>query len=419
MKIGIIGSYGGTSIGDEAILRGLLNLLSRYSTKIEKVLIFTNNSTRTNNAINFSKYPFDIELIDIRGKSNTKSAVKNGLYKNEIKKILVNLWLNFHKNVPIVPGVINKVRGMLMQKNQIYKDVFNDLDFIIFGGGNVLMDLYPAWIDFLNNIFITARKGKKRVYFLGVGAGPLKTKRGKKLIKKLGDDFYISVRDRESKSTLEKINASNIYLGTDLAIGNYNINNNEQTKGTGIGVTVVPYFANYYWPESNKEYYQNYKANMANILDTFIEKSNKKVEFFATNYPADILAANEIREMMEYKDMVCINDKEMSVEEIISFIQSKELILGTRLHSLILSYISNIDFFAFNYQPKVNYFLNRLGKSNDFIDVTELSTHRLTEDLINENAKKIINRSSNPDLQSVLNQDYENLIKEMEKIING
>ena len=59
----------------------------------------------------------------------------------------------------------------------------------------------------------------------------------------------------------------------------------------------------------------------------------------------------------------------MTIEEIFSSILKCQIILGTRLHSLILSYITITPFLAFGYQPKVRSFCEEYWYNDFFVPI--------------------------------------------------
>lgn len=379
MKLGVIGSYGGSSIGDEAILKGLLETINDSRLEIEEVVIFSSNSLITKAAIGKMDCRFPISFKSLSSAQTvhqTSRTKKTITVKSKVIQYLKRYQSFFH---------FEKIYRKLANKPYII-DAISDsgLDALIFGGGNLLMDLYPKWPYIVEQILTLAEKNSIQVYFMGVGVGPINTPFGKKIFKDIANQYYVSTRDQESAHYLkEHLNVKReIKVGTDLAFG-LTADHWPESQKRGLGITVVPYYANYYWPKTDMEKYKHYCANMARILDEVVEGIPEKAEFFATNYPFDLTAAAHIKELMVNGEKVQLHEEKMDVEGLLHYIGKKKFILGTRLHSLILSTCGNTDFFGVNYQPKVGYFLNRLGKEHEYIHIEELEKE-LSPNEINE-----------------------------------
>ncbi|WP_162200605.1 polysaccharide pyruvyl transferase family protein [Mesobacillus campisalis] len=367
--MGIIGSYGGSSIGDEAILKGLIETLEASALEINKVVIFSTNSLITKTAIGKLDYRFEIAFKDltISRAGNLENSTRSKL---TVKRNIIKFLKQYQSFFPL-----EKLYRKITKKPYIMNDVISgeNLDALLFGGGNLLMDLYPKWPYIVEEILEQADKNRTKVYFIGMGAGPIRTPFGKRLFKKVVNKYYVSTRDQESAEYLRKqlkVEKS-IKVGTDLAFG-LGTHSDSNIRKNGLGITVVPYYADFYWPKSDLEKYQNYCLNMARILDAVLEELPEKVEFFATNYPFDLKVALEIKNLMKHGRKILVNQEKMDVDTLLEYLGKKKFILGTRLHSLILSSCRGTDFFGVSYQPKVRYFLNRLGKGHDCFNITEL-----------------------------------------------
>lgn len=360
MKIGIIGSYGGKSIGDEAILKGLLCTLNNANKTISEICIFTASPDQTRKIIGEESYKFKIKYSVYRDTfANEKLVSQKG--KIKFRQQLIKKMKDYVRKTKY-SSYYELVFRKISKKKFVKNNLFNSLDCLIFGGGNVFMDLYPTWPYIMKEIVDQCHFKKIPVYFLGIGAGPIKTQIGKKVFSNLSQNYYVSVRDKESKDLLEKICNKNIILNYDLAFGIYNdIENINQVSVNKIGLTVVPYFAEYYWPGPNEKIYQTYCNNMALLFDELM-KLDIEYEFFATNYPTDITAAKDIIKLMKFRGKIRLLEKELDIDELLKYLSTKDFVIGTRLHSIILSTITGKRTFGISYQPKVQNFLKNFGK---------------------------------------------------------
>lgn len=409
-KIGIFGSYGGASTGDEAILKGLLRLLENSYEKKFNVVIYTANAKVTRDAIKES-IESNIEFREF--KNNERYTIFDRIVYLSLRKI--------GKYLPTISIVVENTYRKVFRKPLIKQNIFSDIDVLIFGGGNIIMDLYYKWPQIMDSVIKQFEKEniqrRKNIYFLGVGAGPVNSLFTKKLIKKICQTFYVSTRDIESKTMLEYISNNEINEGNDLAIGLSGIYKNKIKSN--IAVSVVPYHADYYWPNADISKYNYYKENLAKILDKVIDETGKKIEFFATNYPNDIRVAKDISNLMKNKESVLMNNNKMNVDELLRFLSSKEFLIGTRLHSLILASNVSTNFFAINYQPKVNNFLNRIEMSENYLDISVLSSRKFNDSQIINAKNKIVSSYNKTQGFDIINNKKELLRKELVDIFKN
>ncbi|GAI23607.1 unnamed protein product [marine sediment metagenome] len=79
-------------------------------------------------------------------------------------------------------------------------------------------------------------------------------------------------------------------------------------------------------------------------------------------------------------------------EELLSVLSRLYLVVGVRLHSIIFSSMANIPFIAFNYDPKVKYFVEDLGLSELLLEIDKdisLKNFQKKIEYIRENNDKI------------------------------
>ncbi|WP_281974573.1 polysaccharide pyruvyl transferase family protein [Halobacillus litoralis] len=418
-KIGVFGSYGGSSIGDEAILKGLLNILEETEPSNIEVTVFTFNEEVTKSAVNDS-YKFKISYREVKS-SNGGLITQNNIKKSSknIKRYAFYLYKKLSEYSPTIAIYIEKILRKITKKPLINNNLAEGIDLLLIGGGNILMDLYHRWPLIMNSFVKEFSKNNKEVYFIGVGAGPIKSKYGKKVIKDITKNYYVSTRDQSSRDLLNKIsNGKNkCIVGNDLAIGLLSKNNSNEKKG--IGVSVIPYNEKSYWPKADERKYKLYILNVAKILDQFIDETGENVEFFATNHPSDVQAAVAVTKNMKNYQQVNVNEKKMTVDELINFISNKQFIIGTRLHSLILSLCAQTNFYAINYQPKVNYFLEEIGLGDRFIRIKDISCKDLTEKEVSNLYKNIKITYDNQTVGNVGENKKASLKREMVRLLNN
>lgn len=334
MKIGIIGNYGHDNNGDEAILQGILiQLTEELNIDPDNIVVFSNNP------------------------DNTKQRYR------------LNTFKLLHKKGSLTASIMTTI----IQNRKVIRK----LDLLIIGGGGLLMDMYKRDAPLYASHALLGRLSRCKVIVYGVGAGPITTKLGTFLIKlMIKCASTVSVRDVKSKELLQKIGVKKpigVVADPAFQLGS-NIHQNVTSEVKTIGVTAVPYFSKDYWPSSDEGKYATYINGMAANLDALIEKNGVKVTFFSTKYPQDVKATEDIFEAMVNKEHVEMIKDNLHPAQLVSLCQKQDIIIGTRLHSLILSVAAKTPIIGIGYHVKVRNFMERIGKEDYYVDIGQLDS---------------------------------------------
>ncbi|MFC2947734.1 polysaccharide pyruvyl transferase family protein [Virgibacillus sediminis] len=336
MAIGIVGNYGNNNQGDEAILEGILIQLKKvHQIERQDIIVFSNQPERTS-----EKY--GVKSVKLYYKKNNAP---------------LTLFRTLKKNSSII----------------------RDLDLLIIGGGGIFMDLYGREAFIFGMYGWLAKLSRTPVVLYGVGAGPILTRIGKVILRSLAHlSKVITVRDPKSKELLESIGVkSSIHVIGDPA---FQVNppereGSKQDDAINIGVTAVPFHHISYWPKEDKVKYRAYIEGMAQNLDHLVDYyPNARINFFSTKHPQDTMVTKEIRELMTHKDQCSIADRPMDHQEITDFASKQDLVIGTRLHSLILALVSATPVIAVSYHHKVEDFMGMIGCEEYTIPIDQLDS---------------------------------------------
>ncbi|MGD6875877.1 polysaccharide pyruvyl transferase family protein [Bacillus infantis] len=342
MKIGIVGNYGHDNNGDEAILQGIITQLAEnLDVSKQDITIFSNNPENTLNRYGINSK----RLLHKRG--------------SLIKSILATIASNYR--------------------------TIKCLDVLIIGGGGLLMDMYKRDAPLYAAHALMGKLSGSKVIIYGVGAGPISTKAGKFLIKRMiGLAHSVSVRDEDSKKLLSEIGINRpveIVADPAFMLGN-GIARDRSENIQSVGVTAVPYYSKEYWPEYNEEKYRSYINGMAKNLDTLIRNRRIKVTFFSTKYPQDVKATEDIVSLMEQKSSVSVLGDNLAPKEIVSICAQQDIIIGTRLHSLILASAVQTPVIGVGYHKKVHNFLKKIGQEKYYIEIGQLENTEVIDRLV-------------------------------------
>lgn len=333
MNIGIVGNYGNNNKGDEAILEGILNQLEEmFQLDRDNIIVFSNQPEKTK-----EQYGVQSERLYYR----KNSAILTMLH-------------TMHKNTSVI----------------------KKLDLLIVGGGGIFMDLYGREAFLFGMYGWLAKLTRTPVVLYGVGAGPILTKIGKILLRSLAHlSDLVSVRDPKSKELLQSIGVkSPIHVIGDPAFQIEKPTSKRKKQASlKIGVTAVPFYNKSYWPEENKAKYENYVQGMVSNLDALVQKyPDSEIHFFSTKYPQDVQVTEEIKERMIYKDNCTVKRYLANPGEITQFAADQDIVIGTRLHSLILALVSGTPVISVSYHHKVQDFMEMVDMQHYSIAISDL-----------------------------------------------
>jgi len=152
------------------------------------------------------------------------------------------------------------------------------------------------------------------------------------------------------------------------------------------------------------------KRIFAQVADYLIEKYKAKIIFFPFKFDEDVHISEEILSLMRNKAEVL--KIKLEPEELLSVLPRLSLVVGVRLHSIIFSSMANIPFIAFNYDPKVKYFVEDLGLSEVLLETGEgisLKNIQKKIEYIRENNDKIkdilLEKANNLEEKALVNNE--------------
>lgn len=331
MKIGIVGNYGNDNNGDEAILLSIIRQLEKaFAIATDNITVFSNNPKQTAQRYNVTSFPL---------------YYKNG---NAIKTFIKT----YQENSKVVKG----------------------LDFVVIGGGGILMDLYKREAPLFGSYAMMANNAGVPYVVYGCGAGPLNTSLGKWFIRYMAKHAQnISVRDPKSQALLQQVGVNQqVHIIGDPAFSLEAEHGQYSEVPKKVGVTAVPYYNGSYWPTADDAKYTNYIQGMAKNLDQLIDTYAADITFFATKYPQDADVTKDIQKLMQYGDRVTIIDENLPPQRILELSAAFDVLIGTRLHSLILATDTKTPIIGVSYHPKVNDFLQMAGLGEYSLQIDSL-----------------------------------------------
>ena len=327
-KIVLSGYFGFNNAGDEAILYAMLKTFKKIEPELE-ITVLTHDPEKTQ-------------------KQYAEMGIK-----------VVNRWKIF----------------------EVFPALFR-CDLLLSGGGSLFQDVSSrnSPLYYLGIIFL-ARLFDKPVMIYAQGIGPLKKKRNRRLTCWILNTVNkITVRDQESKDDLIGLGIQQeIFVTADAVLAlnkqqeieektgqeilkRYEIKREEGEKLLGV----------YLRPWEKNEYL----LPLVEALNAMLER-NWKIVFIPMQFPGDISVAKEAANLLNNHQGVILREG-YSPEELLSITKNFDLIVGMRLHSLIMAGVAGVPMVGLSYDPKVDRFLRQAGQVA-LLSVHNLHAHNIVE----------------------------------------
>lgn len=345
----ITGWYGTETLGDKAILAGIINVLKEINPNTH----FTISS--------YVPYHTEETMLSISTKSYDVIGKK---FKEKVKK---------------------------MKKSQV----------VIFGGGP-LMD-----IEDVNDVlfeFILAKILRKKTVVFGAGIGPIKDLRLKTIIKRI---FQLSdvIVLRDEKGSLkynELIDGLDYKIIIDPSVVYLRQKLDSQTSDEYVLMCIRD------WPEvycdKDNDYElikRSFEESLVNIINRLIKNGEKILLFPMHTYHIgddDRYFFNHIANLVQ-SDQLMIYNKDYNLNEGIGVFNSAKAVIGMRFHSVVFGNSLEKPTLALDYDTnkgKIFGFVSIIEKEDSYFNIKEIEESKLVDVFYSliENYKDSNNKTS-------------------------
>ncbi len=308
-RIGIVGSYGGLNLGDEAILQSIVAQLRR-SVPTE-ITVFSRDAADT----------------------RQRHPVEQALQARELSRNEIN---------PIIQG----------------------LDLLIVGGGGLLFDAEAR--RFLREAFIAEELGVP-VFVYAIGAGPLKEAVVQAQVRDCMEaTAVITVRERAARRILEDAGVRHdIHITADPALllepeplpAELLRQEGLPAEGPLVGMSVrEPGGAA---PDIDQDAYHSLLANAA---DYMVDRFGASVVFVPMERGVlDMQHSHAVIARMLRPQHAQVLKGNYTPGQLLALIGRLDFAVGMRLHFLIFAALAHVPFVALPYSAKVGGFLEQMG----------------------------------------------------------
>ncbi|WP_273484631.1 polysaccharide pyruvyl transferase CsaB [Desulforamulus ruminis] len=283
-----------------------------------------------------------------------------------LRDLRIGLRIEVLSNQPEKTAEIYKVTASNRWKLRNIYRALRDADLLISGGGSLLQDVtgIKSLLYYLGVIGL-ARILRKPVFFYAQGIGPVNSRLGRLLMRLVVNKVdYITVRDESSMEDLRNMQVikppvevtADPVLGLEQKFVDESVGR-KILEETGMDLSIEKRLVGVSvreWKGLSK-----YKEVLAEICNK-LSRIGYQVVFLPMHYPDDLEISREIAEKMDQPAVVL--DRQYSVVEMAGLIANMDLLIGMRLHALILAAVMHVPPVALSYDPKIDRFMGLLGK---------------------------------------------------------
>ncbi len=351
-SITLLGSSSGRNAGDAALISGIMDSIDSATGK--RVLY---------------------EIPTIKPQFITKN------YENRVLPVSMLPW---HGSL--------KMLGLPTYRSLMRSDLMLVFDAILFD-----RDLYNPLFNFLSTLYLLLPLAKKRGKMLGcfnVGAGPVNTKTGQRMLKDICNIMdFITVRDEDSLKILRDIGVSNprVLVTADAAL-NVKASSPEKVRlliqEAGLdpdkeilAINISKYLDSWVSPEHKPMGKSSFLPVFVEAIESVARELDVQLLFVCTQHH-DVPLTKEVMQAVSFGSKGLIANTHCSHYDIKGVLGKVSLLFGMRLHATILATAGLTPTVALPHQPKVNHYFRTLGLERYVMDFNNFSVEAIKEAII-------------------------------------
>lgn len=322
----ISGSYGTGNLGDELILKVITDLLK----------------------------DFDLTVLS-QGPEYTRAHFRDVKCIEQTPSF---------KITRIVKDLL-KLRFINFKKRALFLCHLLKTDIFWVGGGGLFSEFSKSVLPYYLFQIRLAKLFKKKVYIIGVGVGPLRTSKGKKLLANTLNhcaDILI-VRDQKSYDDLKAIGVTKeVTLAPDLAF--YYTPPRREKRGPKRPTVILNVYALYedsaIWP--NQGHRARIHFDELNSLILKLLEQNYHIEILPLGTTNDLHFAKKLHQSVQNENCTVFVGR--NYKDIIERYQHAHLVIAMRFHAGLIALLHQLPCLALDQQGKLERLYNDLGLKN-------------------------------------------------------
>jgi polysaccharide pyruvyl transferase WcaK-like protein len=375
VTIGLFSPMGTGNLGDATTQDALIYNLRKRIPDIE-IHGFSLNAEDTTRRHGIPAFP--VSRIHW-GQSSSESE--------DVSKIHAVLQKN--KFVSFLRRLVLRIPQELLFNFQAFRHV-RTLDLVIFSGSGQLSDVWGDADRHSYSILrwtILAKIAGVPVLFISVGAGPLASALNRTFIKwALSMAKYRSFRDVESLKYMADIGfdrSDPVFpdLAHSIPVIDDRHQHSAESKRFVVGISPMAYAAPGLWYSQHSDIYQIYLNKLAEFAKWLID-NRFEIVFFPSAVPPDNLVIKEVTDIVKKKyGIALIGDHPpvQTVTDLFSKIASVDLVVASRFHAILLSFVLDKPVIALSYHPKDTSLMHNMGQEAYCLHIEDFEVQSLKD----------------------------------------
>ena len=370
--VGLLGPWGSGNLGDAAIQDAMIHNIKRHLPSAQ-IFGFSGNPGDTERRHHIRSF------LIIRPNTSTLTSEprtqKPGSINARLRTAL--------SAIPFVDAVAHRL-GAAVDEIHLLIDSYKALrhvDLLIMSGGGQLDDYWGGpWRHpyVLLKWAMLAKATGTRLAFVSVGADSIRSPLSRFFVKhSLRLANYRSYRDDRTRTLVEKMGVRNNAVYPDLAFSLPVTRREEECDGEHpvhvVGINAIAAGAG---TEEDAAVYRNYLEQQAAVV-SWLLRTGYQVLFFSSQMKADPPVVRVIRERVEANGKPpadgIIENQALTTDDLIRQISSVDIVVASRLHSVLLAYLMHKPVLAISFSHKVDLLMEDMGMSEYCLDVSGIS----------------------------------------------
>ena len=328
-------------------------------------------------------------LTDIETKKYSYKLIEESQIKRNNQLIrrskIHDYYYKYFRQLPFVKDLVSKGKWLRSRKRmyepaniRAFEAALEETDLLIIGGGNAIFDLSPATLSAqrFDQVVTLANKHHTKIFVSSIGIGPFCTKKQQQAaIATLNKCDAVTFRDQRSYAYLQNAQHSAAYASVDPVFllpekQSFEELGKQREPHQKIGICVIDYRIT---GCPQKEYLQ-YLEEMSHLIRELVSSKREIVLFSSEiqDYETVESVYSEFRECSQVQ-LIVITDK----EELLELYQGLSLIIGTRMHSMIVAVSQFVPIIGLSWQQKVVEMFKNLEMEEDVLPIEELPKKRV------------------------------------------
>ncbi|PNE48318.1 hypothetical protein AUF12_19405 [Enterococcus avium] len=324
-----------------------------------------------------------IEIKKYSYKLIEESQVK--INKNLVRRSKPHdIYYKYFRQLPLIKNVVSKGKWIRSRRRmydsediQRFEAALQQSDFLMIGGGNAIFDLSPATLSAqrFDQVVSLAKQHQLPIFVSSIGIGPFCTKKQQNAaIATLKKCDFVSFRDKRSLEYLKNAGHPAAYASVDPVFLLPEVETFEQLKAQKklqqrIGICVIDYRIT----GCSRKDYLNYLKDMKNLIHD-LAAAKKEIILFSSEVQDYETIETLYAEFLKDPQVNVVFVKEK--EDLLALYQSLNLVIGTRMHSMIVAVSQFVPIIGLSWQQKVVEMFKNLGIEEDVLAIADLSKKR-------------------------------------------